>query len=63
MTNAPAVNPTEVLKQLTPDTLRARLDELEAERLAICTLLRAAEAKERHAARVARIRAEVASGK
>jgi hypothetical protein len=58
----PAIDTAEILRQLTPERLHRRLDELEAERRQIVTLLRAAEAKRRHAELAARIRAEVASG-
>jgi hypothetical protein len=42
---------TDLLRQLTPATLRARLTELDAERAAVLTLLRSAAARERALAR------------
>jgi hypothetical protein len=50
-TPTPATAAAELLRQLTPANLRARLNELDAERAAVLTLLRSAAARERALAR------------
>jgi hypothetical protein len=41
----PTLDPVELVRQLDPDVIRARLEEMESERKALLTLLRAALAK------------------
>jgi hypothetical protein len=43
----PSLDPSELLDSLDPAALRRRLDELDGERRAVVTLLRAASARER----------------
>jgi hypothetical protein len=47
MTTANLPDPIELLDRLDPGALRRRLDELDGERRAVLTLLRAARARER----------------
>jgi hypothetical protein len=50
-TPTPDTAAADLLRQLTPTTLRARLNELDAERAVVLTLLRSAAARERVLAR------------
>jgi hypothetical protein len=47
----PAADPVGLLGQLSADTIRARMAELDAQRQALAVLLRAASARERAMAR------------